>query len=66
VFYAVIDVGAIGPVPDMYDPTWSAEKTLSAVAEAAAAVAALALLVIGVRTPEATPAGVSSSHAGAA
>jgi hypothetical protein len=51
VLYAVVDVGAIGPLPDMYDPAWSAMKTWSAVAEAAAAIAALILVVIGVRQP---------------
>lgn len=51
VLYAVVDVGAIGPLPDMYDPVWSALKTWSTVAEAAAAVAALILVVVGVRQP---------------
>jgi hypothetical protein len=46
VLYRYVDVGAFGPVPDMYDPFWGpAEKTLSAVAEAIAALAALALLL---------------------
>ena len=31
--YRYIDVGTIGPLPDMYDPAWYPEKTLSAVAE---------------------------------
>ncbi|MEP6695586.1 MAG: hypothetical protein ABJA34_01770 [Pseudonocardiales bacterium] len=44
--YALVDVGAVGPVPDMYDPSWYAEKTISAVAEAAAAIAALVFLVL--------------------
>jgi nicotinamide riboside transporter PnuC len=45
--YRYVDVGAFGPVPNMYDPYWEpAEKTVSAVAEAAAALAALALLVM--------------------
>lgn len=50
--YRYVDVGGFGPVPNMYDPFWApAEKTLSAVAEAAAALAALALfLVFRVRT----------------
>ena len=48
--YAFIDVGGFGPLPDMYDPTWYTEKTISAVAEAAAAVGALCLLLMsGVR-----------------
>src|SRR5674476_1017989 len=39
--YGYIDVGGFGPLPDMYDPIWYPEKTISAVAEAVAAVAAL-------------------------
>lgn len=46
VVYRYVDVGAFGPLPNMYDPFWApTEKTLSAVAEAVAALAALALLV---------------------
>lgn len=44
--YAHVDVGAFGPIPNMYDPIWYPEKTLSAWAEAIAAVAALALFVV--------------------
>lgn len=36
-----VDVGAIGPFPDFYDPVWFPEKLLAAYAEGAAAVAAL-------------------------
>lgn len=43
--YRYVDLGAFGPIPRMYDPFWApAEKTLSAVAEGVAAVAALALV----------------------
>jgi len=42
--YGYVDVGGFGPLPDMYDPVWYAEKTISAVAEAVAAVGALCLL----------------------
>jgi hypothetical protein len=46
VLYRYVDVGAFGPVPDMYDPYWGpAEKTLSVVAEAVATLAALSLLL---------------------
>ena len=31
------DIGAIGPIPDMYEPIWYGEKVLTAVAEAVAA-----------------------------
>ena len=50
--YAVVDVGPIGPLPNMYDPTWPALKTWSAVAEAAAALAAVILLIVGVKEPQ--------------
>ena len=41
--YAYVDVGPIGPLPNMYEPFWYPEKTLSAWAEGTAALAALAL-----------------------
>jgi hypothetical protein len=44
--YGFIDVGGFGPLPDMYDPTWYAEKTISAIAEAVAAVGALCLILL--------------------
>ena len=37
--YRYVDVGAIGPIPDMYEPVWFAEKTHSAIAEGVVAVA---------------------------
>jgi hypothetical protein len=40
-FFTYVDVGAIGPLPDMYEPVWYPEKTLTAVAEAIATVTAL-------------------------
>jgi hypothetical protein len=43
--YRYVDVGAFGPLPDMYDPTWYPEKTISVIAEAVAVLAALALIV---------------------
>lgn len=47
VLYRYVDVGAFGPVPNMYDPYWQpAGKWLSAVAEAAAAIASAALFVM--------------------
>jgi hypothetical protein len=44
--YAYVDVGGFGPVPDMYDPIWYTEKTISAVAEGVAALAALGLVLL--------------------
>jgi hypothetical protein len=47
VVYRYVDVGAFGPVPNMYDPFWApTEKWVSAVAEGVAAVSALLLLVV--------------------
>ncbi|MDT4902966.1 MAG: hypothetical protein QOH52_982 [Pseudonocardiales bacterium] len=43
--YRYADVGALGPLPNMYEPIWYPEKTLSAWAEAIGAVGALTLLV---------------------
>ncbi len=51
--YRYVDVGSIGPPPDMYDPSWYAEKTLSAVAEAVAAVAALLYVCLPATTKSA-------------
>lgn len=40
--YRYVAVGAIGPLPDMYEPTWEAPgKLLSAYAEAAAAMSSV-------------------------
>jgi hypothetical protein len=51
--YAYVDVGGFGPLPNMYDPIWYPEKTISAIAEAAAAVGALALLILPSLAPDA-------------
>jgi hypothetical protein len=44
--YRYVDIGRIGPIPSMYEAIWYTEKTLSAIAEAAAFVAALVLLLV--------------------
>lgn len=46
VLYTYVDVGPLGPLPSMYEPVWYTQKTLSAVAEGLAALAALALLIL--------------------
>lgn len=48
-----VDVGGFGPLPNMYDPIWYPEKTISAIAELVAAVGALALLILPFPTPDA-------------
>lgn len=42
--YRYVDIGAIGPLPDMYEPAWYAAKTISAVAEGIAAITAVLTL----------------------
>jgi hypothetical protein len=44
--YQYVNIGAFGPIPNMYDPVWFPKKTLSVWAEGIAAVAALALLTM--------------------
>ncbi len=41
-----VDLGAIGPLPDLYDPIWFGEKVLAAAVEAIAALAALVGLIL--------------------
>jgi hypothetical protein len=46
-----VDLGALGPLPDLYDPVWFPEKLWAASGEAAAAAASLAgFLLLSVRT----------------
>jgi hypothetical protein len=52
-----VNVGKIGPIPNLYDPYWAPfEKGLSVIGEAAAALAALALLAILHRQTRTEPA----------
>jgi len=48
--YRYVDIGQIGPIPSMYEATWYTEKTVSAIAEGAAFVASV-LLVLMPRRP---------------
>jgi hypothetical protein len=45
--YLVVDVGQIGPLPDMYEPVWYAEKAVTMLAQTLATFTALALVVLG-------------------
>jgi hypothetical protein len=46
--YRWVDVGALGPLPNMYEPVWYADKTISAIGEAVATVAAALLIGLSV------------------
>ncbi|MEE4545995.1 hypothetical protein V2S66_29005 [Streptomyces sp. V4-01] len=43
--YHYVDVGAFGPLPDMYEPVWFGDKQISAVAQGVAVVSAGYLLI---------------------
>lgn len=45
--YRYVNVGKLGPIPNMYEPVWFTQKTVSAIAEAVALVCA----AIGVVLP---------------
>jgi len=45
-----VDVGSLGPFPDMYEPLWYTKKSWTAIAQAAATAAAIALAVQGPRS----------------
>jgi hypothetical protein len=47
--YYWVDVGQLGPIPGMYDPSWYPEKTISGVGEGVAALAALIGVFVGDR-----------------
>ncbi|MFF2846862.1 hypothetical protein ACFVT5_11070 [Streptomyces sp. NPDC058001] len=43
--YRYMDVGKLGPIPNMYEPSWYTEKWITAVAQAVAVVAMTALIL---------------------
>jgi hypothetical protein len=45
--YYFVDVGKIGPLPNMYEPHWYADKVVTLVAQVVATVTALALVYLG-------------------
>ncbi len=44
--YRYVDVGTLGPLPNMYEPAWFPKKTAAAFAEAVGLVTAFAGLLI--------------------
>jgi hypothetical protein len=62
VLYRNVNVGTLGPLPNMYEPTWFTEKILAAVAEAGALVAALVGLGLTAFHRHRHPASLLSSH----
>lgn len=47
--YRYVEVGKIGPLPDMYEPAWFPEKTNSLIAMIVAAVSAAGVAVLTLR-----------------
>ncbi len=60
--YRYVDVGRLGPLPNMYEPSWFGEKTAAAVAEAAVVAFAAGGLLWAVRHRAAAPGATSSSR----
>jgi hypothetical protein len=58
--YRYVNVGSLGPLPNMYEPTWYLRKTLSAYAEAVVVVAAVVRLAMFYR--DAHPNSATSSR----
>ncbi|MGH3437853.1 MAG: hypothetical protein ACRDRN_15475 [Sciscionella sp.] len=56
--YRYVDVGTLGPLPNMYQPAWNLDKTITSVAEAVAIVAAAGGVLLG-RRPRRTRLGRS-------
>ncbi|MFG1806782.1 hypothetical protein [Streptomyces sp. NPDC049040] len=46
VVYRYVDVGKLGPLPNMYEPVWYTEKKVVAVAQLVAVAAASVLIVV--------------------
>jgi len=51
-----VDIGALGPLPSIYEPVWYWDKTFSAIGEAVAALAAAGLLALTLRRRSPAPA----------
>lgn len=43
--YRYVDIGALGPLPSMYEPLWYPKKIVTTVAEAVATLTAVALMM---------------------
>lgn len=59
--YYYVDVGRLGPIPNMHEPVWYGEKTASLVGEGIAAVAAIIGFFV-VRSPQRHRAGERVSY----
>ncbi|WP_328558485.1 hypothetical protein [Streptomyces coelicoflavus] len=44
--YRYVNVGELGPIPDMYEPVWYGEKEVTVLAQAVAVLATLYLLLV--------------------
>ena len=45
--YRYVDLGAFGPLPDMYEPIWSSDKTWALIGQAVAVLTLVPLLIPG-------------------
>lgn len=61
--YRYVNVGKLGPIPNMYEPVWYPEKVVAVVGELVAMVFAAALLAVCVRVRAGGPVGVHTAAA---
>jgi hypothetical protein len=47
ILYYYADIGSLGPLPDLHEPVWYSEKTISAVGEGVATLAAAIGILVG-------------------
>jgi hypothetical protein len=67
IVFRYVNVGKIGPIPNMYDPYWAPfEKSLSVVGEAVATVAAVALVAVLRRQPSSNVVEHARTHTSSA
>jgi hypothetical protein len=62
--YRYVNVGTLGPLPNMYEPIWFTEKAVSAAAEGVALIAALVGLGFTLVTPRRAREPVSVARGG--
>jgi hypothetical protein len=62
VLYRYVNVGKLGPLPNMYEPIWFTEKSVSAVAEVVALIASLVGLGLTLIKPKPQPQPESDSQ----
>jgi len=61
-FYRYIDPGVLGPLPDMYEPLWFADKIRALIGQVAALAALTPLIVLPRRSHRQDPAPIADTR----